>query len=204
MVSVPPVPSVPSQLLPSSSNSKQPEPRDPTSGLFCSCIHFVFCGKRTAWPEPARSRGMVQLSPRLSHFLAPQCLMKQILLSPLSSAPAGNVSLRGSKSLFLLSHPNIPALTLLKLPAQELGLGQGNSIVLHSVLVQGIRTNNTQKLSIPCIAITNEHLFSKTLTNRKMTFLTRQLLPEFCHCLFLHSAPHLAIILPCFQPVCSR
>lgn len=76
-----------------------------------------------------------------------------------------------------------------------------------AALCAGIRTNATQKLSIPCIAITNEHLFSKTLTNRKIIFLTQQLLSEFYHChyLFLYSASYLAIILlPCYQSQCSR
>lgn len=97
--------------------------RAPASGLFSSCICFVFCGKRMVGTEAARNMCMVQPCPRLSHSLAPQCLMKQLLLSPLPSALlTENVSLRGSESLFSFSHPHLTTIMPLKRPARELGL----------------------------------------------------------------------------------
>lgn len=95
--------------------------RDPTSGLFCSCICFVFCGTRMVWTEPARNTGMVQLCPRLNHHLAPQCLMKLLLLSP-SALLCENLFLRGSEFIFSFSHPDLTAIILLKRPTWELGL----------------------------------------------------------------------------------
>lgn len=127
---------------------------------------------------------------------------------PTSLCPYWECFSTGQQVPFPVVTPNIPVLTLLKIPAQELGFPSMDKAtqLCCTVLVQRIRTDGIQKLAFPCIAISNEHLFSKTLTNRKIMFLTQQLLSEFshCHCLFLHSAQYLAIIfLPCYQSQCS-
>lgn len=135
------------------------ELREATSGLSCSSICFVFCGERMVRTKPARNTGMVQLCPSSSYSLTPQCLMKQLLPSPLPSALLiDNNSLGGSTSLFSFSHPD-PTLIKTKMGAGIPTHWQGNSAVLLFVLGQMA----PKMVTLPII--TTESLYSKNLTN---------------------------------------
>lgn len=170
--------------------TKQPESSSESQhlGYLCSCICFVFCGKRMVWTKPARNTGVVQICPSLSYSLTSQCLMKQLLPSPLPSALlTDNFSLGGRKSLFSFSHPDL-TLIKTKMGARTPTYWQDNSAALLFVL--------GQKLATPPI-ITTESLYSKNLTNRYMMSLTWRLLSEFYNCLhFFSKEPH---ILPSFS-----